>query len=216
MEGTIGRVADTARTGSFITRRSHLNFAWIHLALSTSMIYTFCYGQTRRISSQLLESPCHSGATMIWFSYMPVFSEVKNPRTLEGKITRSRRLLPYWWKFKGRQKISGSKWRFGLKSGSREICSFNKSSEALKSGLRISGSKRIYLSQSSNSQEKLKGPKRVCCKAQLQHMYPISRSFGGFLFKQRSYSNQREHSCRYPFHWHTAKPTRGFLIVSES
>ena len=26
---------------------------------------------------------------------LPVFSEVKNPRTLEGKITRSRRLLPY-------------------------------------------------------------------------------------------------------------------------
>ena len=26
----------------------------------------------------------------------------------------------------------------------------------------------------------------------------LSRSFGGFLFKHRSYSNQREHSCRYP------------------
>ena len=35
------------------------------------------------------------------------FSKIKNPRTMEGKITRSRRLLLYWWKFKGRQKISG-------------------------------------------------------------------------------------------------------------
>ena len=68
LEGTIGRVADTARTGSFITRRSHLNFLWIHIALSTSMIYTFSYGQTRRISSQLLESPWDSGATMTWLS----------------------------------------------------------------------------------------------------------------------------------------------------
>ena len=56
LEGTIGRVADTAHTGSFITRRSHLNLLWIHIALSTPMIYTFCYGQIWRISSQLLES----------------------------------------------------------------------------------------------------------------------------------------------------------------
>ena len=56
LEGTIGRVADTAHTGSFITRRSHLNLLWIHIALSTSMMYTFCYGQIWRISSQLLES----------------------------------------------------------------------------------------------------------------------------------------------------------------
>src|SRR3954466_11758017 len=27
-------------------------------------------------------------------------------------------------------------------------------------------------------------------------------SLGGFLFKHRSYSNQREHSCRYPLDWH--------------
>ena len=26
---------------------------------------------------------------------LPVFSKVKNPKTLEGKIIRSRRLLPY-------------------------------------------------------------------------------------------------------------------------
>ena len=56
LEGTIGRVADTAHTGSFITRRSHLNLLWIHIALSTLMIYTFCYGQIWRISSQLFES----------------------------------------------------------------------------------------------------------------------------------------------------------------
>ena len=39
LEGTIGRVADTAHTGSFITRRSHLNLLWIYIALLTPMIY---------------------------------------------------------------------------------------------------------------------------------------------------------------------------------
>ena len=39
LDGTIGRVADTAHTGSFITRRSHLNLLWIHIVLSTPMIY---------------------------------------------------------------------------------------------------------------------------------------------------------------------------------
>ena len=39
LEGTIGRVADTAHMGSFTTRRSHLNLLWIHIALSTPMIY---------------------------------------------------------------------------------------------------------------------------------------------------------------------------------
>ena len=38
LEGTIGRVADTAHTGSFITRRSHLNLLWVHIVLSTPMI----------------------------------------------------------------------------------------------------------------------------------------------------------------------------------
>ena len=42
LEGTIGRVADTAHTGSFITRRSHLNLLWIHIVLSTPMIYKLC------------------------------------------------------------------------------------------------------------------------------------------------------------------------------
>ena len=72
-----------------------------------------------------------------------VFNEVKNPRTLEGKITRSRRLLPYWRKFKIRQKnlpVQNEECRFktrfkgnlfpiklwssqisGLQFGSREI-----------------------------------------------------------------------------------------------
>ena len=44
LEGTIGRVANTAHTGSFITRRSHLNLLCIYIVLSTPMIYTFCYG----------------------------------------------------------------------------------------------------------------------------------------------------------------------------
>ena len=42
LEGTIGRVADTAHTGSFITCRSHLNLLWIHIVLSTPMIYKLC------------------------------------------------------------------------------------------------------------------------------------------------------------------------------
>ena len=56
LEGTIGRVADTAHTGSFITRRSHFNLLWIHIALSTPMIYTLCCGQYGESQSQLLES----------------------------------------------------------------------------------------------------------------------------------------------------------------
>ena len=56
LEGTIGRDADTVHTGSFITRRSHLNLLWVHIALSTPIIYTFCYGQIRRISRQHLKS----------------------------------------------------------------------------------------------------------------------------------------------------------------
>ena len=36
-------------------------------------------------------------------------------------------------------------------------------------------------------------------------------SLGGFLFKHRSYSNQKEHSCRYPLDGHIAKPTWGLL-----
>ena len=39
LEGTIGRVVDMAHTGSFITRHSHLNLLWIHIVLSTPMIY---------------------------------------------------------------------------------------------------------------------------------------------------------------------------------
>ena len=56
LEGTIGRVADTVHTGSFITRHRNLNLPWIHIALSTSMIYTLCYGQYGESQSQLLES----------------------------------------------------------------------------------------------------------------------------------------------------------------
>src|SRR3954463_12122658 len=42
LEGTIGRVADTVHTGSFTTRRNHLNLLWIHIVLSTPMIYKLC------------------------------------------------------------------------------------------------------------------------------------------------------------------------------
>ena len=50
------------------------------------------------------------------------------------------------------------------------------------------------------------------------YQYPLDRRNAktymvtwGFLFKHRSYSNQREHSCRYPFDWQTAEPTWGLL-----
>ena len=44
----------------------------------------------------------------------------------------------------------------------------------------------------------------------------LSRSLGGFLFKHRSYSNQREHSCRYPLDRRKAKAIGGYMIVFES
>ena len=48
-------------------------------------------------------------------------------------------------------------------------------------------------------------------------MPKLIRSFGGFLFKLRSYSNQREHSCRYPFDWQSVELIREFsLIIFES
>ena len=45
----------------------------------------------------------------------------------------------------------------------------------------------------------------------------LSWSLGGFLFKHRSYSNQREHSCRYPLDWQIAELIgEFFLIIFES
>ena len=160
MEGTIGRVAGTAHTGSFINRRSHLNLLWIHIVLSTPMIYKLCrliswsnmesLKPTPRVTFETRGLRWHDSANLA------SFSKFKNPRTMEGKITRSQRLLLYWWKFKGRQKISGLEniWQLqkpgsmkkfrvirkdsGWKSGSREASL----TEALKSGLRISGSKK--------------------------------------------------------------------------
>ena len=155
---------------------------------------------------------------------MTWLSKFKNPRTMEGKITRSRRLLLYWWKFKGRQKISGLKsiwqlqnpgsmkkfpghqegFRFkiwfkrhlspikrwssqisGLKSGSRDVSltealnirftirfkgniSPTKLWSSQISGLKFRLKKNIFSRKSSCSQEKLKGPKRVCCKGTTQ------------------------------------------------
>ena len=49
LKETVGRVADTAHTGSFITRRSHLNLSVDLHRIIKPMIYTFCY-QVRRIS----------------------------------------------------------------------------------------------------------------------------------------------------------------------
>ena len=62
-EGTIGRVADTAHTGSFITRRSHLNLLWIHIVfINTSDIQvmpvyiTVKYGKSQANSSSHLDT----------------------------------------------------------------------------------------------------------------------------------------------------------------
>ena len=57
LEGTIGRVADTAHAGSFITRRSHLNLLWIHIVLSTPMIYTLCRFISRSNMENLKPTP---------------------------------------------------------------------------------------------------------------------------------------------------------------
>ena len=58
-EGTIGRVADTAHTGSFITRHSHLKPSMdSHRAINTNDIQAYAglyHGQLWRISRQLLE-----------------------------------------------------------------------------------------------------------------------------------------------------------------
>ena len=135
---------------------------------------TVKYGEFQANSSSHLET---RGLRWHDSANLASFSKFKNPRTMEGKITRSRRLLLYSRKFKGRQKISGleSIWQLqnpgsmkkfrvirkdsGLKSGSREVSLtealkypvYNpvqeksvlpQSSEALKSGLKMSGSKR--------------------------------------------------------------------------
>ena len=42
-------------------------------------------------------------------------------------------------------------------------------------------------------------------------MLKLIWSLGGFLFKHRSYLNQREQSCWYPLDRRNAKPTRGLL-----
>ena len=63
LEGTIGRVADTAHTGSFITRHSHLNLLWIlHRAINTNemqlmpVYITVQYGESQANSSSHLET----------------------------------------------------------------------------------------------------------------------------------------------------------------
>ena len=163
--------------GSFTTRRSHLNLLWIHNVLSTPMIYKLCRFISRSNMENLKPTPRVTFETrgLRWHdsANLASFSKFKNPRTMEGKITRSRRLLL----FQGRQKISGleSIWQLqnpgsmkkirvirkdsGLKSGSREVSLtedlkypvYNpvqgkyilpQSSQTLKSGLKMSGSKR--------------------------------------------------------------------------
>src|SRR4051812_24448465 len=57
LEGTIGRVADTVHTGSFTTRRNHLNLLWIHIVLSTPMIYKLCRFISRSNMENLKPTP---------------------------------------------------------------------------------------------------------------------------------------------------------------
>ena len=63
-------------------------------------------------------------------------------------------------------------------------------------------------------------PTRVKLRFEYDHIAPSgfgvadqegTDSYVLFLFKHRSYSNQREHSCRYPFDRHTAELIRGLL-----
>ena len=46
-------------------------------------------------------------------------------------------------------------------------------------------------------------------------MLKLIWSLGGFLFKHRSYSNQREHSYQYPLDRRNAKATGGYMVVFE-
>ena len=48
---------DTAHTGSFITRRSHLNLLWIHIVLSKPMIYKLCWFTSRSNMENLKPTP---------------------------------------------------------------------------------------------------------------------------------------------------------------
>ena len=57
LEGTIGRVANTAHTRSFITHRGHLNLLWIHIVLSTPMIYNLCRFKSRSNIENLKPTP---------------------------------------------------------------------------------------------------------------------------------------------------------------
>ncbi len=75
------------------------------------MIYKLCRFISRSNMESLKPTPRVTFETrgLQWHdsANLANFSKFKNPRTMEGKITRSRRLLLYWWKSKGCQKIFG-------------------------------------------------------------------------------------------------------------
>ena len=85
LEGTIGRVADMAHTGSFITRRGHLNILWIHIALSTPMSIPSAmvkYGESQDNSSSRLKT-----RGLQWYGSIKLagFNGFKNSGSLEGR-----------------------------------------------------------------------------------------------------------------------------------
>ena len=159
LEGTIGRVADTAHTVSCTTRRSHLNLLWIHIMLSTPMIYKLCRFISRSNMESLKPTPRVTFETwgLRWHdsANLASFSKFKNPRTMEGKDNLVQEATVIWrplenfwlrkymtvtksrlneevpghqkgFRFKIRLKGSQSHWSSqisGLQSGSREICS---------------------------------------------------------------------------------------------
>ena len=150
---------------------------------------------------------------MTWLGRIAGFSEFKNSGSLEGKITRPRRLLSYWRIFKGRQQISGLKSRIPVQNPAQGKFVSHKALKLLISGLK-SGSRKIK-----------RLPKRTCYHdARFKHGYPAllayligrlgascsnicvfskesitllpswpNMSLGGFLFKHRCI-HQREHS----------------------
>ena len=186
-----------------------------------------------------------SRPTMAWVGRIDRFQWIQELWVIEGKITRPWRLLLYWRMFKGRQKISGSKWRFRFKIQLKRHLfpaklwsSQNRFNIRLKVNLSLTKLwgyqypvQKELISRKVEISDKLMVIKENLlpwCTVQNMGILPyglscyghlgascssgianstllivampkLIRSLGGFLFKHRSYSNQREHSCRYPF-----------------
>ena len=110
LEGTIGRVADTAHTGSFITRRSHLNLLWI----ITSLTY-----QVKSIQYILYYILFSSKEQLLWFASCPMQD---SNRSISRLIMENLKPTPQLvLRLGGYNDITRQNKDSGLKSGSRDI-----------------------------------------------------------------------------------------------